>query len=87
MDLGVMEWGFNCDEASEGAREVFDRVMERGWRLEHGIDPFDDEAAWEEVMKQLSQLRERCLLTVIRVTKPNLRWDLFQANLLKGSEK
>lgn len=87
MDSGVIEWCFNYDEASEKAREVFDRVMNRDWLLEHGIDPFDSDAAWEEVKKQLSHLREPCLLTIIRVAEPNSAWDSFQANLMKGSDE
>ncbi len=87
MDSGVIEWRFDCDEASESAREVFDRVMDRGWLLEHGISPFDSDAAWEEVMKRLSDLKEPCVLTVVRITEPNPRWDLFQENLMKGNEK
>ena len=87
MISGVIEWSFDCDEASESAREVFDRVMNRDWLLEHGISPFDSDAAWEEVKKQLSHLREPCLLTIIRVAEPNPAWDSFQANLMKGSEK
>jgi hypothetical protein len=61
--------------------------MNREWLLEHGIHPFDTDAAWEEVKKQLSHLREPCLLTIIRVAEPNPAWDSFQANLMKGSEK
>ena len=87
MDSSVIEWRFNCDEASEKAREVFDRVMNRDWLLEHGIAPFDSDAAWEEVKKQLSHLREPCLLTLIRVAEPNLAWVSFQANLMKRGEK
>ena len=87
MISGVIEWSFDCDEASESAREVFDRVMDRGWLLEHGISPFDSDAAWEEVMKRLSDLKEPCVLTVVRITEPNPRWDLFQENLMKGNEK
>ena len=87
MDLGVIEWCFNCDEASKRANELFDKVMDRGWLLEHGIPPFDSDAAWEEVVKQLSDLGEPCVLTITRVTKPSPSWDLFQANLMKGSEK
>ena len=87
MISGVIEWRFDCDEASEKANEVFDTVMNREWLREHGIDPFDDDAAWEEVKKQLSHLREPCLLTIIRVAEPNPAWDSFQANLMKGSEK
>ena len=87
MISGVIEWCFVCDEASESAREVFDRVMNRDWLLEHGIHSFDTDAAWEEVMKQLSHLREPCLLTIIRVAEPNPAWDSFQANLMKGSDE
>ena len=87
MDSGVIEFRFNCDEASEKANELFDKVMNRDWLLEHGIDPFDTDGAWEEVKKQLSHLREPCLLTIIRVAEPNPAWDSFQANLMKGSEK
>jgi len=87
MISGVIEWRFDCDEASEKANEVFDTVMNREWLREHGIDPFDDDAAWAEVMKRLSDLREPCVLTIIRVAKPNPAWDSFQANLMKGSEK
>jgi len=87
MGSGVIEWCFDCDQASEAANDVFDTVMDRDWLLEHGIHPFDTDAAWEEVMKQLSHLREPCLLTIIRVAEPNPAWDSFQANLMKGSEK
>jgi len=87
MDAMVIEWCFDCDQASEVANDVFDTVMNREWLLEHGIHPFDTDAAWEEVKKQLSHLREPCLLTIIRVAEPNPAWDSFQANLMKGSEK
>jgi hypothetical protein len=87
MDAMVIEWCFDCDQASEAANDVFDTVMNREWLLEHGIHPFDTDAAWEEVKKQLSHLREPCLLTIIRVAEPNPAWDSFQANLMKGSEK
>ena len=87
MDSGVIEWRFDCDESSEAAKEVFDGVMNRDWLSEHGIAPFDSDGAWGAVMKQLSELKEPCVLTVIRVTEPNPRWDLFQENLMKGNEK
>ncbi len=87
MDAMVIEWCFDCDQSSEAANDVFDTVMNREWLLEHGIHPFDTDAAWEEVKKQLSHLREPCLLTIIRVAEPNPAWDSFQANLMKGSEK
>lgn len=87
MDAMVIEWCFDCDQASEAANDLFDTVMDRRWLLEHGIHPFDTDAAWEEVKKQLSHLREPCLLTIIRVAEPNPAWDSFQANLMKGSEK
>ncbi len=87
MDAMVIEWCFDCDQASEAANDVFDTVMNRDWLWEHGISLFDSDAAWEEVMKQLSDLREPCVLTIIRVAKPNTAWDLFQANLMKGSKK
>ena len=87
MDSGVIEWRFDCDESSEAAKEVFDRVMNRDWLLEHGISPFDSDAAWEEVMKQLSDLREPCVLTVVRVAESNLGWDLFFTNIIKRGEK
>lgn len=87
MDVMVIEWCFDCDQASEAANDLFDTVMDRRWLLEHGIHPFDTDAAWEEVKKQLSHLREPCLLTIIRVAEPNPAWDSFQANLMKGSEK
>jgi len=87
MIYGVVEWRFDCDEASESAKEVFSTVMDYGWLQRHGIHPFDTEAAWEEVMKRLSDLKEPCVLTVVRITEPNPRWDLFQENLMKGNEK
>jgi hypothetical protein len=87
MDAMVFEWCFDCDQASEAANDLFDTVMDRRWLLEHGIHPFDTDAAWEEVMKQLSHLREPCLLTIIRVAEPNPAWDSFQANLMKGSDE
>ncbi len=87
MDAMVIEWCFDCDQASEAANDVFDTVMNREWLLEHGIHPFDTDAAWEEVKKQLSHLREPCLLTIIRVAEPNPSWDSFLANLMKGSGK
>lgn len=87
MDSAVFEWCFKCDKASQRANELFDKVMDRGWLMEHGISPFDTDAAWEEVMKRLSDLKESCVLTVVRVTEPNPRWDLFQENLMKGNEK
>ncbi len=83
MGSGVLEWCFDCDQASEAANDVFDTVMNREWLLEHGIHPFDTDAAWEEVKKQLSHLREPCLLTIIRVAEPNPAWDSFQASLMK----
>jgi len=87
MDAMVIEWCFDCDQASEAANDLFDTVMDRRWLLEHGIHPFDTDAAWEEVKKQLSHLREPCLLTIIRVAEPNPAWDSFQANLMKGSDE
>lgn len=87
MDAMVFEWCFDCDQASEAANDLFDTVMDRRWLLEHGIHPFDTDAAWEEVKKQLSHLREPCLLTIIRVAEPNPAWDSFQANLMKGSDE
>ena len=86
MDLGVIEWGFKCDEASKRANELFDKVMDRDWLLQHGIHPFDTDTAWVEIEKQLSHLGESCLLTVTRATKPNARWDSFVANLVQGGE-
>jgi len=87
MNSEVIEWCFKCDEASERANELFDKVMNRTWLLERGIDPFDSDAAWEEVRKQLFDLRERCVLTVIRIGEPNLGWNLFITNLTGGSER
>jgi hypothetical protein len=86
MDLGVIEWSFNCDEASKNANDLFSKVMNRGWLLQKGIHPFDIDAAWAEVEKQLSQLGEPCVLTVTRATKPSALWDLFIANLTRGDE-
>ena len=86
MDLGVIEWCFNCDEASKRANDLFDKIMDRDWLLQHGIHPFDIDAAWAELEKQLAHLREPCLLTVTRATKPNASWDSFVANLVRGGD-
>ena len=59
MISGVIEWRFNCDEASEVANEVFDTMMNRDWLREHSINLFDNDAVWGEVMKQLSQVTKR----------------------------
>lgn len=76
MDSGVIEFRFNCDEASKKANELFDKVMNRDWLLEHGIAPFDTDGAWEEVSKQLSHIGERHVLNVTRIVgHPNSRWD------------
>lgn len=94
MDSSVIEWRFCCDKASESAREVFDRVMNRDWLLEHGIHPFDSDAAWEEVRKHLAHLREPCgVLTAIRVTEGKATADEQQGiwskvyQVLAGGEK
>ena len=76
MDSSIIEWRFDCDRASESAREVFNMVIDRGWLLEHGIHPFDDDAAWEEVRNRLSHLKEPCgVLTAIRITEGNATTD------------
>jgi hypothetical protein len=87
MISGVIEWSFDCDKASENAREVFDRVMNRDWLREHGISLVDIDAAWEELVKQLLTLGEPCVVTVIRVNEPNWKWDLFFTNLINRGEK
>ena len=68
MDSAVLEWCFKCDKASQRANELFDKVMNRAWLLEHGIHPFDTDAAWEEVRKHLSRLGEPSVLTATRIT-------------------
>lgn len=72
MNSEIIEWCFDCEEASEAAREIFDRVMNTGWLLEHGIHPLNSDAAWEEVRKHLLHLGERCgVLTSIGITQVN----------------
>lgn len=88
MISGIIEWRFDCNEASEKVNEVFDTVMNRDWLREHGIGPFDDDGAWEEVMKQLSQVTKRSPVTVVRIREgdTNLCWDSLWAELLTGGE-
>ena len=93
MDAMVLEWCFDCDQASEAANDVFDTVMDRGWLLEHGIHPFDTDAAWEEVRKHLSRLGEPSVLTAIRITQGNATadeqrhvWSMVY-RILPGGEK
>ena len=82
MDARVIEWSFNCDEASESAKEVFDEVIGRHGPL------VDIDAEWEELYNQLSDLREPCVLTVSRPAhQQNPRLDLFIANLVKRIKK
>jgi len=89
MDSGVIEWCFNCDEASEKAREVFDRVMNRDWLLEHGIHPFCTEAVWAELDRQLSQITKRSPVTRVRIreAEPNPCWDNLWTGLAIGGEE
>lgn len=76
MNPVVIEWRFKCDEASKRANELFDNVMNRDWLLEHGIAPFDIDAAWEEVSKRLSPMGERHVLNITRIVgQPNARRD------------
>ena len=82
MDLDVLEWCFNCDEASKKANDIFNKVMDRNWLAHHGIHPFDLDAAWVELERQLEQLREPCVLTVTRATEMNASWNSFVANLM-----
>lgn len=89
MISGVIEWQFDCDEASQEAREVFDRVMNRDWLREHGIHPFDTEAIWVELDKQLSQVTKRSPVTRVRISEgePNSWWDSFWTGLVIGGEQ
>ena len=76
MNSVVIEWCFKCDEASEKANELFDKVMNRDWLLRHGIPPFDIDAAWEEVSKRLSHICERHVLNVTRIVgQPSCNLD------------
>lgn len=86
MIYGVIEWQFDCDEASEKANEVFHTVMNYDWLREHGINPFDSDAAWEEVMKQLSQVTKRSPVTRVRIRagEPNPCWDNLWTGLVIG---
>lgn len=86
VDLGAIEWSFDCDEASKKANDLFSEVMDRDWLIQHNIHPFDMDAAWTELKKQLSYLREPCVLNVTRAMKPNASWDSFVVNLVIGSE-
>jgi len=93
MNSEIIVWSFHYDEASEAGREVFDKVMDRGWLLEHGIHPFDMDAAWAEVAKQLSHIGDRAFLNLTRISPGNATRDeqqhiwskLYQ--LLVGGEK
>ncbi len=86
MISGVTEWRFDCDEASEKANEVFDTVMNRDWLREHGIDPFDYDAAWAEVMKRLPEVTKRSPVTRVRIRegKVNPCWDNLWTGLVTG---
>jgi hypothetical protein len=89
MISGIIEWRFNCDEASETARKVFDKVMNYDWLREHGIQPFDSTAAWEEAMRQLSQVTKRSPVTRVRIRegKVNPCWDNLWTGLVTGGEQ
>jgi len=89
MISGIIEWCFDCDEASESAREVFDRVMNRDWLREHDIHPFDTDAIWAELDKQLSQVTKRSPATRIRIREgdTNLCWDTLWTELATGGEQ
>ncbi len=93
MDAMVIEWCFDCDQASEAANDLFNTVMDRRWLLEHGIHPFDTDAAWEEVRKHLSRLGEPSVLTAIRITQGNATADEQRGiwaiiwEILTGGEK
>lgn len=87
MIPGVLEWCFDYGGASEIARALFDKVMNRDWLREQGISLVDSDAAWEELVKQLSTLGEPCVVTVIRISEPNWKWDLFCTNLIKRGGK
>ena len=93
MNSGIIEYCFHYDEASQAAKEVFDRVMSRDWNLDHGIHPFDIDAVWAEVAKQLSYIGNRASLTLTRISLGDVARDeeqhiwskLYQ--LLAGGEK
>lgn len=89
MISGIIEWCFNCDEASETAREVFDRVMNYDWLREHGIHPFDTDAIWAELEKQLSKVSKQSPVTKVRIREgdANLRWDTLWTELVTGGEQ
>ena len=86
MISGVTEWRFDCDEAFEKANEVFDTVMNREWLREHGIDPFDDDAAWTEVMKRLPEVMKRSPVTLVRIREgdANRCWDTLWTEIVTG---
>jgi hypothetical protein len=88
MISGVIEWRFDCDEASKQARETFDKVMNRDWLREHGIGPFDDDGAWQEVMKQLTKVTNRSPVTIVRLreAEANPCWDLLWQRIFTGGE-
>ncbi len=79
MNSGVIEFRFDCDEASEGAEEIFNRMM--------GVDCLlgDWDAVYKELSKQIRQVTKRSPLTVVRIreAEPNPCWGSLWANLLK----
>ena len=86
MIYGVVEWRFDCDEASESAKEVFSTVMDYGWLQRYGIHPFDTEAIWAELDRQLSQVSKRSPVTRVRLSEgePTPCWDNFWKSLMTG---
>ncbi len=93
MISGVIEWRFDCDKASQEARETFDKTMNRDWLLQRGINAFDIDAAWEEAANQLSLMGKRCALSFTRVEQPTFLsneqreiWAIIW-EILTGGEK
>ncbi len=93
MNTTVIEWSFDCDQASDVANSVFDTVMNRDWCREHGINPFDTDAVWEEARKHLSHLGEPSVLTNTKITQVNTTpdeqrrlWSKVGGILLRGEK-
>ena len=75
MNAMVIEWSFDCDQASDAANAAFDTVMNRDWLLEHGIHPFDTDVAWEEAKKHMLYLGESSVLTNTKIIQGNATTD------------
>jgi len=83
MIYGIVEWRFDCDEASDIAKEVFNRVI--------GVDrfPVDLDADYGELSEQLHQVTKRSPVTIVRIREgeANFYWDNLWTELIIGGEQ